>query len=91
MLTDRSGEHYPFRVVNTKFIITIGKYDNAGTLQTVDFIIDGACPFNIISEDNAEFGFDSSYTLAFPLWLWERGVRAEGRVPVVCGFKRRIG
>ena len=65
VLTDRSGRHYPFRVVNTKFIITIGKYDNAGTLQTVDFIIDGACPFNIISEDNArKFGFDEAHSTA---------------------------
>ena len=65
VLSDRSDRQYPFRVVNTKFVITVGKYDNAGTLQTVDFIIDGACPFNIISEDNArKFGFDEAHSTA---------------------------
>ena len=53
-LCDHTGRRFPLRVVNSKYVIPVGRYDSYGTLRTVTFIVDSGSPFHIVSSADAD-------------------------------------
>ena len=53
-LRDHAGRRFPLRVVNSKYVIPVGRYDSSGTLRTATFIVDGGSPFHIVSSADAD-------------------------------------
>ena len=58
-LSDHHGNRFPLHVVNSKYVIPVGRYDSSGRLHTTTFIVDGGSPFHIVSAaDSARIGFE---------------------------------
>ena len=57
-LCDRDGTQFPLHVVNSKYVIPVGRYSSSGRFHTATFIVDGGSPFHIVSAaDSARIGF----------------------------------
>ena len=58
-LSDHLGNRFPLHVVNSYYVIPVGRYDSSGRLHTTTFIVDGGSPFHIVSAaDSARIGFE---------------------------------
>ena len=58
-LSDHHGTRFPLHVINSKYVIPVGRYDSSGRLHTTTFIVDGGSPFHIVSTADADrIGFE---------------------------------